>query len=100
MSTFMGIFFVGFSIFWMTMAYRASGPFFHVRAAVCRGGTFEMVTTPLRAYWSRVVHTVCTHRQTSLDHQGRQDSESYPLERVDFVETEFRRRRTWTTCCL
>ena len=86
MSTFMGIFFVGFSIFWMTMAYRASGPFF-LFGLLFVGAGLWMVTTPLRAYWAASSTLFALTDKRALIIKGGKTA-GYPLERVDFVETE------------
>jgi hypothetical protein len=85
-STLTGVFFVCFATFWMTMAYRAPGPFFLFGGLFVFMGLW-MVTTPLRAYWRASSTVFALTDKRALIVKGS-TATGYPLEQVAFVETE------------
>jgi len=86
LQTFIGVFFTCFAIFWMTMAYRAPGPFFLFGSLFVAAGLW-MVTTPLRAYWGASSTIFALTDKRALILKGSKAT-GYPLEHVSFVETE------------
>ena len=85
-STLFGVFFVGFAIFWMTMAHRAPGPFFLFGIPFVLMGLW-IVTTPLRAYTAASSTVFALIDKRALIVKGG-TATSYPLEQIPFVETE------------
>jgi hypothetical protein len=84
--TFFGVFFAGFAIFWMTMAYRAPGLFF-LFGFLFVGVGLWMVTAPLRAYWTASSTIFGLTDKRALIVKGSKAT-GYPLEHIAFVETE------------
>ncbi len=87
LATLYGVFFVGFAIFWMTMAYRAPGPFFLFGIPFVLMGLW-IVATPLRAYAAASSTVFALTDKRALIVKGG-TATSYPLEQVAFVELEF-----------
>ena len=85
-STLFGVFFVCFATFWITMAYRAPGPFFLFGFLFVFMGLW-MATTPLRAYWAASSTVFALTDKRALIVKGSKTT-GYPLEQVAFVETE------------
>ena len=85
-TTLLGMFFTAFAIFWMTTAYRVPGAFFLFGSLFVAAGLW-MVTTPLRAYWGASSTLFALTDKRALIVKGNK-STGYPLDHVDFVETE------------
>lgn len=85
-TTFSGVFMFLFAIFWMTMAFRAPGPFFLFGLLFVGIGLF-LGSAPLRAYWAAASMMFALTDRRALVVKGAKTT-AYPLERIDFVETE------------
>jgi hypothetical protein len=81
-----GLFFLAFSIFWMTMAWNAPGPFFLFGAPIVLVGLW-LASAPLRAY-ARASSTLfaLTNRRALVLTSSK--ARTFPLDQIEFVECE------------
>jgi hypothetical protein len=84
--TLFGVFFFLFAIFWMSMAFRAPGPFFLFGVPFVLIGLW-MVTAPLRAYRNAGTTAFALTDKRALIVTGPKVT-ARPLDHVDYVETE------------
>lgn len=81
-----GLFFFGFSVFWMTMAWHAPGGFFLFGLPFIGFGLWT-ISAPWRAYrradWT--LYALTDRRALILEGST---TRSFPLELIEFVETE------------
>jgi hypothetical protein len=82
---FVGIFFFGFALFWMSMASQA-GAFALFGIPFVAVGLW-IVSGPLRAYYraANLVFALTDRRALIV---SRNEVKSYPLEQIDFVDTK------------
>jgi hypothetical protein len=82
----MGLFFLAFSIFWLSMAFRAPGPFFLFGVPFVFIGLW-MASAPIRAYVraGSMLYALTDRRAMLLTGST---TRTFPLDQLDFVETK------------